>query len=453
MQLKRAHAFGVVLVLLTGCASIIGVPDLTYQESDLDAGGLDGSVDGQTRLDATSNPDASSPNDATADTNPPVTDAGTDSATCDLTKTAQDPLNCGSCGHVCLDDAGCSSSACNATILTTIGGGSLGFIEIIEHGDYLYATPDDFTATAQQGVYRIHKTTGANTLYAPLLHANKMVIVGDTLWITAYTSLYDPSFPSDNGGIYRCKLVAGDTCSVELVTPVAYPAGPNGIGTKIYYADYGRLEFRTLDTAGGFIADGGADAEAFIQKYGATTEIGNLWEMWVDPAAPPTTYFQDAYGDGTVVTYKLNPAGASQKTIGKYAPGSNDAYHGSIIGNASSVYWTSADYSPGTSGALKKINRADDSSCDLANRAAGKNEVVRPQGLFLDSKNVFWTNKGELSAGTPNGSVAMCPVDTCCTDAKFVWNGSGQPYAITGDATHLYWTVYNTGDIYRVTKP
>jgi hypothetical protein len=452
--------FAVVLLLLTGCAGLIGVPDLTLQEEGEEGGLPDGSssgTDGQTGLDANTTDTSTPKTDSGTDAQPPG-DGGTDSATCDLSKTSGDPLNCGSCGHICLDDAGCSQGQCGATILTTLPG-NLGITELIENGNYLYGATDNYADSDAQGVYRIDKTTGVTSQYVKLRHAWQMAVVGDYLWITTYSSTYDVDDPSfSNGGIFRCKLVPADTCALELVAPVDYPSGLNAIGTSLYYSDYGRTEFRKLDTTGSFIADGGSDAEAAIKKYGGTSEINNLYEMFVDPGATPdtpATYFLDEYTQ-TVVAYKLNPGGTSAAAIGQYENSvvpADGALHGKMVGTSTSVYWSASDYAPEVGGSLKRVTRSDNTSCDLGNRAAGKNQVLRPQNLFLDAKNVYWTNRGEWGPAFQNGSIAMCPVDTCCPEAQFVWNGSGQPWAVVGDQAHLYWSLYNTGDIYKTTKP
>lgn len=74
------------------CAEIIGVDDVTYRGP-----GDDGGADG------------------------PVGDASGDIAVCHPDAIANDPRNCGACGHDCLDGQ-CNQGACLTLQLTTITG-------------------------------------------------------------------------------------------------------------------------------------------------------------------------------------------------------------------------------------------------------------------------------------------------------------------------------------------
>lgn len=440
-----------VVAWLTGCAGIIGVPDLTLQElpdADASVGEAGKAGDGHVATDGSGAlPTDANQGDALTDGGGPDVDA----ATCDLAAVESDPLNCGACGHVCLDDGGCAEGLCKAVPLATIDEGYIG--DIIEHGNYLYATANYFSAAEDVvGVWRIDKLSGAKVLFAPLHAALRAAIVGDTLWIAASNYGYDPDSPElSNGGLYRCALTATPPCTPQIVLPFDQIASLQAIeGSKLQFMSSGAHVTAIFDTtAVGAVRDD-AGADAAVTAIWDAYPSGSVVDQW---ASTPNSYGLAQSSESVAVYAQKNGAATGTKVASWGSDSMPGPRRGRITGNASSVYFSAQEFFPGLNGTVQRIDRGSDKSCILGDPDAGAAQTVRPMGVYVDSRRVFWANQGDSKGA--GASIAYCDVDTCCTDARFLWHGTTSPAAITGDTGHIYFSTdqETTNSIYRTTKP
>lgn len=473
MHLKRSR-FAVLLLLLTGCAGLIGVPDLTFEEDDTsDDGGLDGSssgnaTDGQVGTDGTTVTDARADvttdahADAGIDANVDAADADAgidadvDAATCDLTKVDTDKNNCGTCGHVCLDDGACLAGRCEATVVATIANANLAYL--VEHGDYLYASStSSFSPNPIAGVWRVHKTTGAKDLLLNTWRIDDLVVLGNKLYFITGDDPYhedSPGHVDDWGGLWECDLSTNAPCTPRLLQGIEDAVGITAGNGKIYFAEEGLDAIRSYDPALDKSANGGDDAgfdagSAFA-TVGTHPNIRYNWRLFADGS---DVYSLLAIYDHPQLV-KLNAAGTDVTKISGYdwvfaAPGM-------LRGNATDVFFTvqDGDEYVTTGGLVRRVSRSNPSStCDYAGGPVtdGTKSIERPRGIYIDDQRVYWANRGKWDGS--GGSIATCDLAGCCAEANILWSDTGSPTAVVGDAKYIYWSDSDTGIIRKVSKP
>lgn len=458
MQHLKRSRLAIVLTLLTGCAGLIGVPDLTLEEDGSDGGpptneaGSSGS-DGQVRVDA-SNADARADAgtldaDSGADTG---ADSSFDAATCDLSKISSDKNNCGACGHVCLDNGDCNSGVCSATVITTIK--DTEFAYMVEKGDYLYlSSVSSFAPNDVAGIWRVHKTTGEQKLLLNTWRADDLVVLGNTLYFITYDQPFSLAGTDvdDWGGLWACDISTSTPCTPRLIQELYYAEGITAGNGKIYTADDGNDAIRSYDPALDQAADGGAeaglDASSAFATVGTHPNIPATWRLFVEGA---DVYYLLALLDHPQLG-KLNANGNGGTTISKYDH--TNAQIGQLVGNKTDVFFTAQDTDVTTGGLVRRVSRAGGAVCDYAGGPAtdGTTSISRPRGLYIDDKRIYWTNRGKFDlSGT---FISTCDLAGCCTQAKVLWNEGGDARAITGDDKYIYWVETESGQILKVGKP
>lgn len=452
MLLRRARVF-VILGLLTGCAGIIGVPDLTLEESPVldDAGPRDASrfdvaqADGQVvaPIDATVNDvgveasrDANAGDDADAD-------AGTDGATsCASPSLDSDPKNCGFCGHDCRG-AACTAGLCEPTSLGTLG---LYFDAMVEYGDYVYVglTRDE---TIGSEMYRAAKTP-SHPVATPIVFGKHsdvagMVVLGKRLYFVVYED--KESGGSSHGGLWSCPLDTDDPCADPTFHAASYqPWSISTDGKAIYYADYN---------------DG-------IYRFDPDTNLASAWRpndaySWpnIDARGNDLFYLHLDY-NGTVrnpLTLRYaNAIGDDYETADTY-PG-NDLLAGQLFGTDKALYYTvyEVDDSAAHGGLVRRVARpsAADAGAGVTTTCSyGRDSNFGPSGLFIDPDRIYWTNRGSATQAL-TGSVNVCPLaesGDCCETPTRLWKGTARPNAVTADTAWVYWATLD-GDIMKVAK-
>jgi hypothetical protein len=410
------------LAILTGCAGIIGVPDLSFEPN-----AVQGSPDGS----AGSSGGTSGSSGSSGTSGGSSGDGG--GVNCDTSKLQTDKLNCGACGHDCLG-GDCTAGQCKAVPVTNVPNAPLN--RIIEHGDSLYVASfsTDVLPPGSGGIWKVPKAGGPAAPYVTLVDAQDMVVSGDTLYFVS------DDVATATGGLYSCDLLGAIPCVPKLITAAEDPF-------SLTVADGGNVYFPDDRTGKGLMqyAPGGATT---VFRPG----FGFVPKFWVDGT--------EAY---YVVTFDSPPQPPPQqaKLISIFPDGGiavlteydkdTVANDGEIRGTANALYFTAFDYDTTTGGVVRRINRpgtAGTTPCDF-----GGTKNLRPYGLYLDAKNVYWTNQGDFAQPYDNGSIAYCPLDGCCDTPTTPWTGDGEPSGITGDDKALYWTTYRTNTVWKIAKP
>jgi hypothetical protein len=410
--MRRSLGLRVVAVAalaLAGCAALLDVKDIHLDTSD---GGQvpDGSnVDGPVSLDGAS-------------------DAGGDAVTCvaDLTS---DQKNCGRCGHDCVGGA-CTAGRCAAFELGTVANGPL--THIVESGPFVFVSTTIRLSTQEGGIWRVPKVGGLPEAYVTIRYAEAMGIVGDTLYFIANDVPPDGIDPAKTGGFYSCPVTGPAPCAPKLIAPAENSASLTVDKSVVYYLDQAATK--------GIMRYAPPGPQPTVFREGFT--VGTIFVD--DPAVFYTAGFYQA---PEVRLIEVAPDGG-YATQSNYANPNGD--FGQIIGNASSVIYTAYDFRVTTGGVVRRYPRsASVLPCDF-----GGTDNKRPYGLYNDTSRLYWTNQG----GGPdhpytNGSVVSCDTGGCCTAPDILWTGDGEPTAITGDATALYFASRSSGSVMKVAKP
>lgn len=420
MTLRRRAQVLALLAVLTGCAGLIGVPDLTYDESapQGSSGNTSGGIDG-----------SSTTPKADGSTSP--TEAGT--VPCDESKLATDENNCGRCGHDCVGGA-CEGGQCKPVALGAIGSAPLR--TIVEHGDDLYVSTKIKLVGEVGGIWRVAKSgSPAPTPYVTLEYAEEMTIIGDTL----YFIVQDQPFVADSGtygGLWSCDLKVPGPCTPKLVAAAETPYAIASDLGKVYYTDYagsGAILQYEPGSAGPTVFRPGyvpllfwVDGQSVY--YLARFVNANPYRVKVFDV------FQDA-GDATELDVWTN----------------TEADLGVLTGSANALYYSANVYTGSTAGLVRRLPRPGTNGATLCDYGGTTNK--RPEGIHLDGARIYWANQGDFAPPYGNGSIASCERDGCCTAPTTHWTGSGEPTAITGDAKAIYWVTYRTGEIWKLAKP
>jgi hypothetical protein len=403
-------------LLLTGCAGLIGVPDLSFDEKAQQGGSANGNVEGGASSSGGSS--GSSGGDGAA----PV---------CDQTKTQTDKANCGRCGHDC-GGGDCVNGECKAFEIAEISNAPL--THIVEHGNSLYVSTSTTLTTQYGGIWKLPKTTGNAQKYVDIGDARAMAILGDTLYFVVYDDIFDDA--GKYGGLWSCDLNGPTPCVPKLVAAAGSPDAISQNGGSIYYGDNGTNNaLMQLTPPGapvifrpgfGFTYNLFVDGQSAYYAYTlfASPQHANLFEIYPDA------------GDVTVLsTYEK----------------ANVAQAGVVVGTPTALYFSAYDDSKSTGGVMRRVSRPGTAGAEPCDFGGTSNK--RPYGVYVDDSRVYWTNQGDFTEPYANGSVAYCDTAGCCTAPKTAWTGDGEPSPITGDATALYWATYRTGKVWKVAKP
>jgi hypothetical protein len=410
--MTRVRIF-LLLGVLTGCAGLIGVPDLTFDE---------GAEQG--------NPDGALPDGATSDVM--ASDAGEAGAICDETKLQTDALNCGRCGHDCIGGA-CNAGKCEPVQLAELGDTPLE--HIVEHGSALYVSTYVNLTTENGGIWKLGKAPGNPALFVSLRYAEDMVVLGDTLYFVVEDGPSDGA--GKEGGLYSCDLNGPTPCVPKLIAAADSPRALAVDQGSIYYTDFA--------STGGIMKYTPPAAPVVFRFDWRPTRI------WVDnESVYYAATLRPSNPDGNrAALFDLYPDAGDATELTRYE--GRYATAGALKGSPNALYFAAFDAETTTGGVVRRVSRPGTPGvppCDYA-----PTKLKRPRGIHLDATRIYWTNLGDPAEPHDNGSIAYCEKDGCCTEPTTHWTGSGQPYAITGDDKGLYWVTNERGTVWKVAKP
>lgn len=211
--MKRARIAVLVSLVATGCAGIIGVPDLTFDETAGNDGG--GTVDtGTTTADTGATTDGSA-------------------AACGDVDLATNAAHCGRCGHSC-GKSTCTNGMCDPYLVTD----SVHVQQIAVDAAYVYYADfghDEIRRVAKDGV-------GNPVKVASVTDPIGVAVVGATLYYVGRTT-----------GLYRCTTTDAGACAGILQVGNNYYSENIGtFGDHVYYATQSGA-FRSLPDGGEYM--------------------------------------------------------------------------------------------------------------------------------------------------------------------------------------------------------
>ncbi len=399
----KARVLVTLATFLTGCAAILGVPDLTFDPDS--SHGADGAA----------NDDAMNDGGASGDAGPP--------APCDESKLQTDSMHCGRCGHDCLGGE-CRSGVCQPVL---VQGG------LTNPATLTFDTQNLYVASEGDGtVRRIPKSGGQpDVLAIGQEDVHGIAIDGTDL----YWSNLD--FAGDGGGeywgaVWHCELPG---CTPK--TPVAF----GDYAADVQFSN-GLL----------FFAENNGGAVRKVQPDGTGLTL----------LAEPTKPLHLAV-DGQHVYFTTNNAtlrrvpiaGGADETVGPIEYGGQVGF---VRLDNERVYWAYSGSDPPYTGYVFSQPKADLTAPKIAYGTNNQGSV----GVAVDESNVYWTNGSATDIGASYeriGTVVTCPKTGCVGEPTVVAKDLLAPWAIAVDGNALYILSYGSrylnadGSVLRVAKP
>lgn len=360
--------------------------------------GGDAASSGDATNDATSNDAADSQADAAGE-------GGGVDATGSCDASANDPKNCGACGHDCLG-GGCAAGVCQPFQLV---------------GQQPHASGIAVTATdlywANYSAGQIATCVLSNCAGTVRVFANNQALVGflavdktDIFWTTVQM-----------GDAWKCSFT---DCSNPFQLYCGQDtAGITTDGTRVYWAD---------QASGG---DSGVVVGCDVSGSNRATIASGLAAPIGVGVGPAGLYWTNS-GDGTLWSSPLDGGAAVQM-------GSNLGSPGFLKLDAQRVYWASGN---------------GVGACPLAGCGIGDANIVTFGGtgpaafdVAVDANNVYWTEF------VPNGRILSCPLTGCGMNPTVLFQNGSKPANITVDAVAIYWTAQDpnndsAGTVWRLAK-
>ncbi|MBN9165771.1 MAG: hypothetical protein BGO98_20355 [Myxococcales bacterium 68-20] len=402
--MKRARIF-LSLGILTGCAGLIGVPDLTFDEQ-----AEQGSPDGSTSVDGSRTIDGSTPIDGSA-------------PACDESKLQTDPKHCGRCGHDCLGGA-CNAGKCESVV---VKGGLENPVDLVADATSVYVT-----TRANGTVLRIAKADGkTDVLASGHKEARGVTLDGQNLFWSNFD--YDGDGGDGYwGGVWGCALPAcSDTRLVATGDHAAYVRFSGGF---LYFAENNNGVVVRVKPDGSMRANVGSGNKPFSVAVDSTHVYFQT----------NTNNFQRALLDG-----------GSQEPVG---PLENGGSMGLVTLDAERVYWAYSEYAT-PKGHVYSALKANPSAPKEEYGSANMGSV----GVAVDATMLYWTNQGTFDGNDVNqkdGEVLACPKAGCGGAAPIVLQqGLTSPGAITVTDDAVYFLTFGTkyggadGELRRIAKP
>lgn len=401
--MKRTRIF-VLLSVLTGCAGLLGVPDLTFDEG-ADQGKPDGAVgedggDGEA-ADADGAPGA-------IDGSPPVT------CNADL---KSDPQHCGACGHDCANGQ-CKDGLC---ILTPELDGPAG-LAIRDDELFIGLIGGDLG-----GVLRCATNGCFGTALAP------QRISGDAGYVQVYKMAVVPPyvFAADyyGGGLWRSAINGGGALRLPAGAqpPKERSYGVATDGTTLYWTESaGAVHYCSPpDCASpGTLTSASDPWHIEVASSGEVVfTAGSGYELKACPPAskgacspaalPNAGYIHDLTMDGTTAYW------SSGSKILSCAPSCKDATTVveddapilALAVSGSSVYWTTIPFDAADE---PLENESKVKSCTIgACTGAGVRLIAEhqnaPNAIVVDAQSVYWANTGSYNRIDGRGAVVKAP--------------------------------------------
>jgi len=409
--MRRGRLLFLFVSVLTGCAGLIGVPDLTFDEN-AEAGS--NNPDGQA---------SSSSGDVITSGDGPNGDTSTPTCNADL-KT--DKANCGACGHDCTNGL-CADGIC--TLLENTYGAEA----IAVQGDTVYlgflgdSNPAGIVSCPTNGC------ASATVAAKPLLPPAQSVTI-ERIAVNA-THLYASNY-YDPGNPLRIALSSTDGGSF----PFPHTAGTRSYGlaldsTTLYWTENestgGVYQCPIPDCTGGFkkIADASNPELVVVAADGAvifSDDNGYTIKKCASKAncpAPvtvpnhPGAYVNDFKIDNNILYWAgryevlscaLSPLCANPTTI---VPEVTNDVITAIAVSGPTVYWSVVTYSNDAGSFLN--DEGVIKTCQIANCGPTTKVIATkqkaPSQMALDAKSLYWTNNAHRGFVDGKGSVAKAP--------------------------------------------
>lgn len=371
-----------------GCNALLGNESAVFEPDGATGTSEGGSADGPG--EEASRPDGSTAADADADADAPIVHP--------CTNTQNDTFNCGACGHDCLGGA-CNAGVCAPVVLANEPGEP---VEIAVDGTHVY-----WTNAATGDVRRAPIGGGAaETIFdgpdgTDL--AEGLLRVGNDLYF---------AIDDVNGGVYRCPVTGCGAGGPQLVVAVKSPGFMGLAAGNVLVVSEGTFDGRvgrcTLPCAGGLTFVTGAES---FPKYAAVEGDAVYWSTLIpgpgnlrgkaddgssETTLVPTQAVQQIAVKGSEVIFAARGSGVkgvprAGGAIRRLYDPLTQSERFALDGN--DVYFNDTAASTG------RILKCALAGCGDAGTTMAALQA-RPHAIVVDSKSVYWTNRGDSNAGT-----------------------------------------------------
>lgn len=373
--------------------------------------------------------DAGDPPSGDDDDDTSTRDAGAHdaSAPCTGAGIADDPHNCGACGHDCLGGA-CAGATCQPIVLAT---NCKALTDLVVAGTTLYF----MESGPSQPEARIRRA-GTGCLAGPECAQSFLEVPFGVYLAANNTHLYYGAGGLGEGSVARVPLdgttpepfldvtgIGAMTLNQSTLFVIAQGTG-NGDGAIIT---------RDLDAPTG---------EPGSEPFTYVDQLQSPYDVVVDDEV--SLFFSERGPSGTTVEGAVWRADLHTTDQGTVAEGQNEIR--GLAVDAEHVYWVNAG-----NGTLQRVSR---DGGDVVELQAG---LRRPQAILLSDDRVVWVERGS-APDYLDGRVQTSKLDG--TELLTLLDGLGSPVQIAQDSKALYVAVrgtalgqYRDGVVYKLAKP
>lgn len=404
-----------LLTAVSGCAGLVGLPDLTYEDPP------DGGNDAATRMDGSV--DATGPSLDATPADASAADAADSGPGCSPDLSA-DRDNCGRCGHSC-GGGDCESGKCQPLLIEDGVPYPHSVAVDLEYVYYAYGNDADGSGAVKRAP-KTPKTPGTPPGSVTLFDAHAQVtgvhVIGGKLFFT----------PSD--GLHACNT-DGDaaTCAAtDALIASAYHA------RQVTSAD-GHVYFTSNEAVTHVRPDGG---ERFDLAAGVT-----------DPWGIATNGRYVYYTSNTNTLERVPVDAGTIEDVGELREKNIESF---VTADNLGFFWAYIDPSTGVGHVQGALDKTPASKTPYPSSGSPGTAV----GIAIDANFVYWSDAGDSGdAGVPgNGRLLMCPRSGCAETGPVVLatglRGAGQ---IALDESAIYFLENDNygvnGRVRKVAKP
>ncbi len=255
-------------------------------------------------------------------------------------------------------------------------------------------------------------TNGCVTFSPNLPSPNRMAVDSANVYWAGYQS---------PGGVFGCRQ--GPSCAAV-----------------VQYAGSRPVSALATDGVDLFWSSGMSSSELVYScpstNCATPTQISTWFGSAGSIATDGTSVYWTDFGGGAILAVPYGSVAAAANTL---AGGESSPF--GVASDGSSVYWTTYV----SAGELRTVARGGGQATSLATMQSYAHDLA-----YDGSAALYWTNAG--TSGVGDGSVMKCVLPGCQGGLQTLASGRAHPWGIAVDATWVYWTERDSGQVWKMPK-